>query len=63
MTTILMDLIDKNKYNIEANDYEKMCSILKYLHMKDMSRQYNIIKFHMKIYLIKILQILINYLQ
>ena len=61
MTTILMDLIDKNKDNIKEGDYEKMCYILKYLHMKDMSRQYNIIKFHMKIYLIKILQILINY--
>jgi len=48
MTTTLMDLIDKNRDNIEANDYEKICSILKYLHMKDMSRQY-IIKYY-KIY-------------
>ena len=45
MTTILMDLIDKNKDNIKEGDYEKMCSILKYLHMKDMSRQY-IIKYY-----------------
>jgi hypothetical protein len=56
-----MDLIDKNKDNIKEGDYEKMCNVIKYLHMKNMSRQYNIIKFHMKIYLIKILQILINY--
>lgn len=45
MTTILMDLINKNKDNIEANDYDKMCNLIKYLHMKDMSKQY-IIKYY-----------------
>jgi hypothetical protein len=40
-----MNLINKNKDNIEEGDYEKMCSILKYLHMKDISRQY-IIKYY-----------------
>ena len=45
MTTLLMDLIDKNKDNIKDGDYEKICSILKYLHMKEMSRQY-LIKYY-----------------
>lgn len=40
-----MDLINKNKDNIEANDYDKMCNLIKYLHMKDMSKQY-IIKYY-----------------
>ena len=42
MTSKLMELIDNNKEKIEDGDYLKMCSILKYLNMKERTRQYKI---------------------
>ncbi len=48
-----MDLIDKNKDNIKEGDYEKMCSILKYLHIKDITDTYQLFKIKTKIVIIE----------